>query len=235
MSQTSSPEPIAAPNAACKRQPPRFRLEAFEYADRAAVRHLEDLLEDLSAYVDKFYYAVKLFDAMSVNYHSASVVNSATVEYNALDHYLSWMRIAARDGAMTLFHIAKTLDAINSSISKCKLIFELIDRQALKSARLLFFNSFSNFSAIRHSVAHSGELFASEKAKKENSFSGDYEGLGMKIERSIGTIITEGLYNRTFTNTYDGEIVSYDISWENWKILDDMLCALFLVFTSPDR
>ncbi len=136
--------------------------------------------------------------------------------------YREWMRIAGRDAGISIFGFAKSMEAANTWAHKSPYIIAQLNRDKLRKARRHFKEKFPAFIAVRHAIAHSGEIAKNEKAKSEHEISTDSE---LKITDSTGKIslveapgglkgliVTDSFLGRTFTTTWEGEIQQYDLS-----------------------
>ena len=198
--------------------------------DRDKTWHIENHLRQLSKYAEDFFHAVALFDIAGAN--AQRVMSAQPINRVMFDRFVQWQFIAARDGAMTIFHFAKSLDALKASVGDCAPVSGHIDHNDFRAARRKFREAFKDFEPVRHAVAHSGELAKNAKSRARNAFSGNHSGPGIEIEGSTGVMINSQLVGRTFTNTYEGKIVSYDLSWENWAILDGIVASILGLFPS---
>jgi len=66
--------------------------------------------------------------------------------------------MAARDGALTIYHFGSTIDGIRKSLRSCPALSGPIDRQKLTNAGKLFEAKFPGYIAIRHVVSHYGDF-----------------------------------------------------------------------------
>jgi hypothetical protein len=119
--------------------PPHFNLNGLPEAERRIARNLLSSLPSLRGFENDFRIALELFDYSD-------------------RHQKGWHFIAARDGAMTIFHFAKVLENMMASIGQCPTILALVDRDKFKKVRKNLRELFPRFEAVRHSVAHAGEL-----------------------------------------------------------------------------
>ena len=182
----------------------RFSLLNLDKAPEPEREHswiLQSRLEDLDRYVRQFEAALNLFDISREQRRSEALgVQSG-----------HWMFIAARDGAMTIYHFANTLQYIRSLLRSCPTIKALVNAPSLRKTTELFQTQFPHVKTMRHALAHSAELSRSPKHFKKNSFKGDYEGFGVSIKHS-SVMMKDNLQDRNYVNTFNGEIVSYEVS-----------------------
>jgi hypothetical protein len=69
-----------------------------------------------------------------------------------------WVFVAGRDGAMSIYHFAKSMEGMMAFLGQCPTVLDKVDRTKLRSARKMLRELFPDFEAVRHAVAHAGEL-----------------------------------------------------------------------------
>ncbi|WP_143435244.1 hypothetical protein [Henriciella aquimarina] len=184
---------------------PSLPTKRLPEAERQDVLFLSRKFNDMVKYTKNFYADVGLFEECLFAARKATRENR--------DLLSRYPFVAARDGAMTIYHFAKALDNANGAAFRVPTIARLVDKNLLKDARKLLEDTFPLHVALRHAVAHAAELASNPEKEKDRALSGPYEGLGIKIEHEQATAtIEEGLSNRTFFTTHQGQILSYDIT-----------------------
>jgi hypothetical protein len=121
---------------------PQFFAVQCPAAERDANDHLELLLSKLDTYAQDFQAAIALFELAERELATlrAQLERTRTpqLNYTALMR-MRWQFIAARDGAMTIFHFGKTMEAIRSSaLRECPTVRSLVQKQPLRNADNLF-------------------------------------------------------------------------------------------------
>ncbi len=135
---------------------------------------------------------------------------------------VSWKHIAARDGAINLYHFSTTLESISKSIGLAKSLHHTADHDKIKAARKLFRDTFPTVEKMRHSVAHAADLHKSKENTKENTVFGEKGGL----------FISGNLVKGVFSFTHEGKVVSYELSQRTANIVREVAWTLVSAF--PD-
>jgi len=146
---------------------------------------------------------------------------------------LQWIFIAARDATMTIYHFAKTLEAIRGGCKNAPILQGRVDHERLKLAKKIFDARFPDFEALRHSVAHSAEKTRSAESFAMNTFSGSLETPPILMKNS-NLYISEGLLGDKFTTTHEGEILSYDFNEVTLEALQKIETMVSVAFSPKD-
>ena len=100
----------------------------------------------------------------------------------------------------------------------------------LRIAEKLFASWFPDFEEIRHSAAHAGEL-AEDPSKKERRISrAGRQSDKFKIQKGSPMIERGSLDGDRLTYTLEDRIISYDITPETWKKLENIKTKIFDAF-----
>ena len=175
---------------------PRISTSFFPDREAEAIGHLSLALSSLNSYVINFEAALALFDFCGAIRAASGVPPQGPLSDRIM--LMSWRFLAARDGAMTIFHFGKTLQAIRRfGFSNCPTFKAKLDHAQLRIGEKLFRQWFPDFEKVRHSVAHSAELSRDSKSHMRNSVR--------------GVLIRDVLNERNFQNSYAGRVLSYDI------------------------
>jgi hypothetical protein len=124
--------------------------------------------------------------------------------------FSGWRHIAARDGAMQIYHFGTTMTKIRGQLYKIPTILPLIDVKTLKSAVKNFTAKFPLYVLIRNAVAHSIYELAPSAAAFRAHAPDDLNVPGLAKGRGI--FITHCLYGDRFMITKDKQIAEYTIS-----------------------
>lgn len=144
-----------------------------------------------------------------------------------------WHILAARDGAMSVYHFAKSMDGA-TNFRSCRPLISLVDREGLRDARKYFSASFPSLVGIRHAVSHAAEMTDSVESFAEHALKEGYEGYGHKFE-SGGSLVMNSLYNRTFLTMFEGRVLTYDLTQETLAKLIDITRRVYGTFPDPRR
>ncbi len=218
--------------------PPVFAVTGLPEDEHKPTHDLASLLSQLNELVDRFGYALQLFDTAEAQVQSlrsqsplkklGEHLRAAVDQYVAQQRtYFAWMRIAARDSAMTIYHVKHTLDAVNGQRKNCPTLFSYVNRDIHKKAGKLFEKSFPDLFAVRHAVAHSAENSRPEDRKKHRA-SGPFDGA--LVAGAAILFISDTLFGRQLTATINGEIVASELSATSLGQLAEVRDLLFAAF-----
>lgn len=159
---------------------------------------------NLTRFVEEFHVAVQLFELLERGGGPPSVGVFGGV-------FTNFRLIAARDGALSLYHFSCSLEALQSLLIRCPTTRNS-DLKALKTAAKVFRRAFPNAAALRHAVAHAGEVFANPARMKEHIQQQDFNSPGGFS--SAGGYLSAQLFERRFSIGWQGKVftVTMDIS-----------------------
>jgi hypothetical protein len=144
-----------------------------------------------------------------------------------------WQFIAGRDGAMTIWHIGQSMQTIRARLNKleCPVLVDLIDFSHTREALRQFKASFPEFYDLRIAVAHSGEIFGD----MEHAVKGPYSQMGLKINEGASTWFQSSFVGRSFVNTFEGKLLSYELSKASFDELNRIKKLFFLAFAGASE
>lgn len=94
----------------------------------------------------------------------------------ATDALSGWQSLAARDGAFSVYHFGKTIDAISVAYKNCTAVLAAkIDGAKLRAGSRTFSRSFPSREAVRNVVGHVAESASSTEQREKHSFTGPRE------------------------------------------------------------
>jgi hypothetical protein len=117
--------------------------------------------------------------------------------------------MAARDGAMTVYHFSGVIDAIKKSQKNTPTLRALVDGKRIRAAGRQFKVHFPQFEQIRHAIAHDAEFAATPELKRKHRSPEDkitLEGHELTIGDSFDAETVK------FCTSIDGHRVSYELS-----------------------
>lgn len=229
--------------------PPSIRAEWLPWAEREAASHIEFQLKLSANYLRDFEAALNLFDyaarrvrdlekrrdALKARMDAAFLMDKVSLAKRQrinrerqrtgreLMRFGSWQVIAARDGAMTIYHFFMNLNGINEQLRlECPELLSVIPQHRFKTISRLRKKYFKEFEKLRHAIGHRGELQSSLKEFIRNSLDGFL-------------FLPSLLEGRTFSMTIEGRAVSYDISDETLSRLREIQADLFAAFNEAGR
>jgi hypothetical protein len=214
---------------------PRLYTSELPESEQTAAFFVEGQLLDFHSYVIRFGAVLSLFDYGARKYAVATEKHKVEKQkikgtpgyheayrpirkeyHDALELYREWMRIAARDGAMVIYHFGKSIEALKRNLHQCPTLEQLVSRDDLRLATNLFREHFPRFETIRDAVGHQGELTEDPKSFAKNSFTGVYNAPGIQIgETARNSVISDTISGgRKYIVTNKGKILSYEVSRE---------------------
>jgi hypothetical protein len=175
--------------------------------ERDAAWQLSLAVNGLTKYVDAFEAALNLFDAC---------IPWTTERPDLQRRFTAWQLLAARDGAMSLYHYSKIL--MGSHFKNCPSLRAYVDHRSIRKSRQVFNSAFPHIGDIRHSIAHAAELRETREKIATHSFSGDATSIGISDDVQ-GLTISNSVFERRFTTTFEKKILQYEISGETLSSL----------------
>lgn len=162
-----------------------FDDERIAPDDEMTAREIHHSMSSAVSYGEEFGAAVQLFDfshAMQRQFKMPVAPREFTDwvdfdEHSRLrkeaqeqaDVYSRWLFIAARDGAITLYNLGRTMEGARAALKNCASLNQLIDHDALSKATKMFRQRFPRFEALRHMVAHDAEFSQTQKAREDHA------------------------------------------------------------------
>lgn len=110
--------------------------------------------ESLDGFIRDFEMAVQLFDMASVEMQRV-MTEHREASRNKMWMYSAWTRIAARDGAMRIYHLGAVMKAIRASLHVSPALLAMVNISKTRTAMKLLESYFPNYELIRNAVAHS--------------------------------------------------------------------------------
>lgn len=198
---------------------PIIRWDSLPLEEHEHAKAMSTCLTHMGSFVRDFSAALTLFDKL----HR---LDRRSIESNGDISEGLWPFIPARDGCMTIYHFGLAMEGATDCLSHCPTYRHSIDIPARRAAEKLFRAKFPKFRDARHAVAHAAELSASASSIASNKLSTPFELSGIYIAGSVRNM----LMGRTYSNTINGEMVSYSISSETLKSLADVRDAYYASF-----
>jgi hypothetical protein len=205
--------------------------------EKDAARELQRQCAMLAHYTRQFAAAVSLFEnasawanqALTTFYEDASFAHKPQPERESMhsqgEMFAGWSQIAARDGALTIFHFGKTVDAMHGTIKRIPSLFATTNLDAVNP---LFRQHFPRFEAIRHAVGHEAEFINSPRKRAKHSTDQPFKNA--MIDAPEETFISGMLEGNIFTSTFEGKPLSYEVSRKTLANLDAVKNAVYDAF-----
>ena len=207
---------------------PHLPARFLPLEERTAGFLLQANLMLLANTVDAFKSALEIFTYANKEIASAGFTTAACNS--------GWRFVAARDGAMSLYHFGRSAEATKTLLKSCPTVIAEVDPIKLKLAVEPFNRSFPRWVKLRDGVAHAGEILKSVEEARTNILKEAYEDTGMSI--SPGGWSLGNLSGEKYTVGWKGKMFSYPINSESLGILIDVaesICDVFRQFGQAGR
>jgi hypothetical protein len=209
---------------------PGFFVGDLPIEERRAIGNCEAALREATEYINQFRADLSLFDNCT-----AALDQDHNLPTQTINLYEDWVRLAGRDGAMTIYHFASSLSGVNAWANQSPSLRNVMNKSKIKEGFRLLNEYFPDYAKMRHAVAHEADVTKSSKWQKENVASGPYKGPGINIEGDSTTYVIKGLFqNRTYTATFDGKIRTYELSVETWEKMVSIKRSFYSAFRTHE-
>lgn len=213
-----SPMAIEVPLLGAIAYPANIDHSTVPPTQHEALDHLQSLLSFLAQFERQFYTALLLFDASEGEvWAMASQVESGQRSWNSLDAATdtlsAWKQMAARDGALAIYHFGNTMEAIKRSLPNCAAVNRTVNHQLLSRARARFRKAFPRYEAIRHVVGHVADFAATPAERERHSHKGGAHTVGnVSFDAGTRRQFLGNLYNRSYVVSFKGQVHHYEIT-----------------------
>lgn len=210
---------------------PRLVISSFPEEERALARSIWQGLCSLGTYVDSFGEALSLFQftqqQMAARHSMQPMSPEAATQLRLL---AGWSFVAARDGAMSIYHFLCAMEGIKACVHRGPTIKPYFNGKTSREATKLFSARFPRCEEMRHAIAHAAELVESPEKFEENSFSGSYDDGAVRITNSKNIMISNHLNGDVYSTTINGQIISYAINDVTRTSLIEVRSKLYSAF-----
>lgn len=204
-----------------------FVYWGFSEPEKLAAGGFAESLTNIDMHLQSFEAALRLIEYSEVQIMAAHerrrIANESlpTQELmNSVRLYNGWSYIAARDGAMTLYHFEKALGVATSNLKLVGALSALMDWPAIEKTKSDFKKLFPKAKAMRHAIAHVGEL-TQDRLSKDKNFA-KVKAVNEAGAEIIQRFYFENLVGRTYTVTKDKEMLSYSLTAESFERLSSI-------------
>jgi len=128
--------------------------------------------------------------------------------------FSGWELIASRDAAMSVFHFAKSMEALKANLHQCETLKSAVDKAAMRAATREFTSRFPQYEPIRHAIAHHGELRRSVAVEAKNAASGPFDKGGLKVADGAKGLHLTGSLNGEMLVTIEGHLLTFKLDEE---------------------
>jgi hypothetical protein len=190
--------------------PPELDRSKIPPEQMPAFLHIVTLLAELAGYERRLLSAVYLYE------HSRQaeweITDFPTREHASWTTH-HWTMMAARDGALTIYHFGSTIDGIKRSLPSCPALNGQVDRQKLRNTSKLLNAKFPGYIAIRNVVSHYGDFSKTMAAQTSHAVKGPFMAGGFGSEEQAGVTYLAGNINEDrYTVTFDGKAFTYRLN-----------------------
>lgn len=215
---------------------PNFDFDVIPAEEHDLAWIVQGSLSSLGSYVRKFEQALSLFE-FAEHQHRLRLSDVSPEGIKAMSALSGWKFVAARDGAMTIYHFMCAMESVKTCVYRSPTLKPWFNAKVSKQATKLFGVRFPKCEAMRHAIAHSAELYESPEKLEENAFSGDYKDKMFDLQGVKGVVIADTLSNRSYITTFKRQIISYDVSMDTLNALTEirkLFCSAFMRPASSD-
>ena len=194
-----------------------------------ALLHIVQLLAELGLYERRLLLAVYLYEySQTAGWELRN--DFAKMEW-ALWTTGGWQSMAARDGALTIYHFGKATEGLQNSFRFCPTLDNQIEHKTIRQARKTFDAAFPDNIAIRNAVAHVADLSQTAEKKKSHSVKGPYKKKWFSSDDPEGVTWLPGNMNdHTYAVTFMGKPYTYDLNLESVAKLREVKLQIFSAF-----
>lgn len=195
----------------------RIRLASIPHLDINAAYQLANSVDQVGGYAERFAAALSLFDFSTAELSEALPRFGQASAMTQIKMATAWARIAARDGAITIYNFRSSLDNVTSCLHLVPCVKQRTCRETLRMLKRRFDAHFPHWERMRHGISHEADFAG---ARDEHAFSGSYEQHGIKLNTGRQKVIlTDTVSGRTFITTVKKQIVTYEISNASLEML----------------
>lgn len=214
-------------------------------SEKGAASHVAHLLFMLNYYVRCFESDVQLYEA-AAGFHfpahdtfekfpEGSQDPEAINANKWLEITDGWATISARDGAMSIYHFGRTIEGFYDTWSNAPYLRENFGR-AVKNADKALRIAFPNFINARDAVSHSGGRGRNPSQQDIHAYLGPWANSQMSIRgNDTEILLVDNMSNRQYSNTWEGKVISYEISLQSALKLAAIRDEIFNAFASVDK
>ena len=145
----------------------------------------------------QFSRAVALFDLLERADPPLDVLEGESFAYRM---------IAARDGALSVYHFKRCLDAIKKQLPRSRSLSAAVDSSKISAIVKRFAVPFPHADNVRHGIAHAGETFSSPEKMEFSSMKVPRCGPGFAVDE--GGYLLAALHGRTYSVGNKGDVFS---------------------------
>ncbi|MEE3502375.1 hypothetical protein [Acidiphilium acidophilum] len=205
------------------RRSPYILKSPFPAEEQDYIPVVNDNLYLLGSILNNFVSAVRLYQfANSVSNTSKQYRHSLRPPIHPDTEISDWRFIAARDGAMTLYHFSEVMQMLRNVRSRSRTLYDNLDLEIYKSANRKMQSLIPNLEKLRHGVAHVTKKTSSKEAMTEHGLTDTQGEYGIKITGCSSINVTDCFYGDRFIHNWEGKMLSYDVNFTTVKNVQDI-------------
>lgn len=236
--------------------PPSFYTYELPADEHENANFIFDNMLTMRGYVDRFRYALMLFDKTEADIHAAQGRRNAIRDkldpgtwehhqvtqayHREIDAPIAWQQMACRDATMTLSHFGKAMGHSKHLANRSATLNRMISEKALQEPFALFHRSFPGLSSMRNSVAHEVEFWGDPKEIKHHTTSDRLdipgaifsEGMNVLISGNMGRAVT---YTGPEKRSGAGKLHTFNLDQATLDRLRSIMINFFDVFRDVER
>lgn len=209
--------------------PPRILYQEFaRQAERELGAFVSNNLWQLGKYRSNFTSALALFDFAYSNRRDADDNLSPT--------HLDWMSIAARDGAMMLYHFGMTIRSFDGMLKNAPCLAKSTDTKLLNEGKEFFEKSFADYYDVRQGVAHLADNSKTPESLQRHGITESSPFVQIIGDASQFPVYFNGmLSDRKLWATVKGKTVWYELSAESLQKLEEAEKIVYQAFANVEK
>jgi hypothetical protein len=206
-------------------KPVELKYLPLDPKEREHALLIQHTLDWLQYYADCFLAATGLYDHAEFHYQLAPKPPFPDRMPMTRDQqrYMNWKMIAGRDGAITLYNIDESFQAVSASLDLTPSVKSEIDIDLMRKARKTFRKHFPDVKNMRDAIAHAAELINTPAKNFANPIKGKGKGkviVPPVVGQKGGKItIKDCFQDRTFMSTAKGQLVKYDLTLASHQVI----------------
>lgn len=213
--------------------PPNIDSDRIPADQMPALLHICELLAELGLYQRHFMLAVYLFEYST---QAAFEIADFAILEDSLWTTGGWQMMAARDGALTIYHFGRAAEGLQNSLSFCPALSEQIDRKQVSSAIRSFQSAFPHNIDIRNAISHVADSSSTLTQKLSHAILGPFKTKRFSSEDPNSlTWLPGNLNGTTYAVSLKGKIFTYEVDRNNAEILRNVKQLIYNVFEPASK
>ena len=213
--------------------PPDIERSHIAAGEMPALLHVVTLLAELGRYERHLLLAVYLYEYSQTA--AFEIKDFARLEW-ALWTTGGWQSMAARDGALSIYHFGRAIEGLKNSLRFCPTLNAKVDHKKIRIAAKSFDATFPNNIAIRAAVAHVADFSKTPQDKFFHAVKGIFKLRWFSSDDPTGVTWLPGNMNgHTYAATVNGKAYAYDLTLENAEKLRAIKLQIYSAFDATTR